>query len=127
MNSKIYKNNSATQERLVGWLVSYALNEMGYYYEIRSGRSLITSERAESIRLLTLEEDSVSAPHAALRATPKHKVMIQDIFSESGTYITKTDNKEIPINGPMKLEHGDWIRVGKNSRFQVCLIDGPSK
>ena len=122
------KESSETEDRLVGWLVSYGLDDMGYSYELRAGRSLITSEPSNNMRVMTLSEESVSAPHAAIKATTKHKVMIQDIFSDQGSYIAKQGtDKEIPVHGPMKLEHGDWIRVGRGSRFQVCLINGPSR
>jgi hypothetical protein len=120
------KKRGTGGNRLVGWLISYAMDENGFTYEIRSGRSLIGSEDDPTARLLTLEDKSISAPHLALKASAKHKVMIQDIFSEHGSFVIREgSDKEEVISGPTELRHGDWLRVGKNSRFQVCLIDGP--
>ncbi|MBX7145091.1 MAG: FHA domain-containing protein [Oligoflexia bacterium] len=114
--------------RLVGWLVSYALDKDGKAYELRAGRSLLSSEQNRSANVIMVDETSVSAPHAALSASVRHRLMLQDIFSGSGTYLTRSNSdKEIAVNGPIEVEHGDWIRVGDSTRFQVCLIDGPRR
>jgi pSer/pThr/pTyr-binding forkhead associated (FHA) protein len=119
------QQNRNSAERLVGWLVSYGLDEKGFSYEIRSGRTLITSGALDTSSELQVEDRTVSAPHAALRANTKHKIMVLDIFSTNGTYLVKLGtDKEVPVTGPSKLEHGDWLRLG-GTRFQVCLIDGP--
>jgi len=116
------------ENRLVGWLVSYALDQDGFTYEIRSGRTLIGSgKKNNGIRLLTLEENTISDPHLAMNASTKHRVYVQDIFSDAGSFIVRSaSGREEDINGPVELKHGDWIKIGKNTRFQVCLIDGPS-
>lgn len=112
-------------ERLVGWLVSYGLDENGYSYELRSGLSFISAQGVGDFRLLSLNENTVSSPHAALKACPKHSVHVQDIFSEHGSYLVRGGKEEeTRIDGPVELHHGDWIRVGESTRFQVCLIDG---
>lgn len=119
--------NSAGANRLVGWLVSYGMDVDGFAYELRSGRTFVGSNNQNGMRLLTLEDRSVSAPHLAVKATAKHRVLIQDIFSEHGSFITREGkSKEELLSGPTELRHGDWIRLGKSARFQVCLIDGPS-
>lgn len=113
--------------RLIGWLVSYALNEKGLAHEIRSGRSLITTGKSNDKFTIAVVDKNVSTPHAALSANSKHVVMIQDIFSDHGSFITRGGaNGESPITGPTRIKHGDWIRFG-STVFQVCLIDGPSK
>ena len=122
-----YKNGTIDR-RLVGWLVSYGLDKKGFNYEIRSGRTLISASGSQSIPTLELDNQSISELHLVLNATQKHKVTVQDIFSEAGSYLTRNkEKKEIKIDGPVDLQHGDWLRVGDNIRFQVCLIDGPSR
>lgn len=118
-------NSNRNSNRLVGWLVSYQLDEQGFFHEIRAGRSMITSEKIQGVKVLSLTDKSISKPHAAVKATPRHKVLLVDIFSENGSYIQRSgsDNENM-VTGPVKLEHGDWIRIGNNNRFQVCLIDG---
>jgi len=113
--------------RLIGWLVTYASESAGKAHEIRSGRSFIGSRAIGDEPNLVLDSQDISSPHAALNASPRHRVMVQDVFSRHGTFITKgSSNQESAVHGPVELEHGDWIRIGEGTRFQVCLIDGPS-
>lgn len=122
------KKNGKGSNRLIGWLVSYALDKKGKSFEIRNGRSLISSEGEQSDKFILLTDNSIAAPHAALSANPRHRVLIQDIFSESGTYISRGDSKdERKVTSPTELQHGDWLRIGNSTRLQVCLIDGPSR
>lgn len=120
------KENTTLQNRLVGWLVSYQHDEKGFAYELRSGRSFVTKEKLANARFLAVQDDTVSSPHMAIKATVKHKVIVQDIFSDQGSFISRANGQESSINGPVELQHGDWLRIGKNSRYQVCLIDGPA-
>ena len=122
------KSTNSGANRLVGWLVSYGLDEQGFAYELRSGRSFIGHETGDHMNVLTLEDKFVSTPHLAVKTSPKHRVMVQDIFSEHGSFVIREGReKEESISGPTEVRHGDWIRVGKNVRFQVCLIDGTGK
>jgi len=115
------------EKKLIGWLVSFGLDDAGKYFELRSGRTLISAKNGNDTNTITLAETSVSAPHMALSASSSHKLLIQDIFSRHGTFITRSDEEEeTRLNGPTPVEHGDWIRIGQNTRFQVCLIDGTS-
>lgn len=120
--------SATSSKRLIGWLVSYALDEKGASFEIRSGRSFISAENTTADTVVSVADASVASPHLALSASPKHRVMIQDIFSESGSYLRRAhEEKEQTINGPVEIRHGDWLRVGERTHFQVVLIDGPSR
>ncbi len=122
------KGTSQRENRLVGWLVSFEMDARGKSFEIRAGRSLLSSETGKDKRVITVQDDSISSPHVALSASTRHKVMVQDIFSDFGTYITKGNSgKESEVHGPTELEHGDWLRIGEKTRLQVCLIDGPRR
>lgn len=115
-------------ERLVGWLVSYGLDDLGASYEIRSGRSFVTGKNSQLGRAYEIEDSSISNPHIAVSADAKHTVLVQDVFSENGSYLTRAGSEEeVVISGPTEIAHGDWLRVGDTNRFQVCLIDGSSK
>jgi len=119
---------NATSGRLVGWLVSYSEDDLGTAHEIRSGRTLISSGRIGENRVITVSDKSVSLPHSALRASQKHRITIQDIFSESGTYLQKSeDDSEVKLNEPTEIDHGDWVRFGAAERYQLCLIDNPKR
>lgn len=125
--------------RIVGWLVSYGLDSNGAAFELRTGRTFLSSTTLlpagqngnvpeETQRCIIVKEDGVSSLHLALLATADHKLFIQDIFSEHGTFITKADaDEETRLSGTVNAVHGDWIRVGEKIRFQVCLIDGRRK
>ncbi len=123
-----HNNNNKKNNRLVGWLVSYQNAERGSYYELREGRSFVGSGIIQGERIISMDSKEFSTAHAVLNASPEHRVMIQDIFSQSGTFVSKSGHSdEVPANGPIELSHGDWIRLGNNLKFQVCLIDGCSK
>jgi hypothetical protein len=116
------------ENRLIGWLISYAMDDKGASYELRSGRYLLTSQDTEDERTIMVEEESISAPHLAMSASPKHVLVVQDIFSDHGTFVRRADaTQEIPVTGPTEINHGDWLRIGEKTRFQVCLIDGPGR
>jgi hypothetical protein len=118
----------SSDSRLIGWLVSYAMNDRGTAYELRAGRYLVTSQDSDETRTISVQEETISSPHLAMNATNKHVLVVQDIFSEHGTYIVKADSgQEIPVTGPVAVNHGDWLRVGEKTRFQICLIDGPGR
>jgi hypothetical protein len=127
-NSNQSSKKATSSNRLVGWLVSFAKDANGAAYEIRAGRSLLSGSKQADQRIIYVDEPSVSGPHAALSASTRHRLMVQDIFSQSGTYLTRSNSdKELPVSGPIEIEHGDWLRVGETARFQVCLIDGPRR
>lgn len=122
------QNKQSGRKRLIGWLVSYAENSLGEAHEIWSGRTFISSQRNSSGNTIEVNVSDVSAPHLAMSASVKHRVLVQDIFSDQGSAVQKSgQQQEQPLRGPMEIDHGDWIRVGKQTRFQVCLIDGPSR
>lgn len=110
--------------RLVGWLVSYENDLRGESHEIRSGRSFISSAALPDNRNLVLEVEDISNPHIAFNASEQHRVMVQDVFSDSGTFLVRGGSgQELVVRGPTEVQHGDWLRIGSKTKFQVCLID----
>jgi hypothetical protein len=129
--SAVMKHPSASSSpslkgRLIGWLVSYGLSDRGVSYEIRVGRSLVgKGASSDSHRDVKIDQGELSSPHLAVSASPDHEVLVQDVFSERGSFLVKHgSSKEVPLSGPTPLGHGDWIRLGDDVRFQLCLIDG---
>lgn len=127
-------SQSRKATRLLGWLVSYGLDKDGAAFEVRRGRTFISSSPLFQLngngngpdnRCIALPEDGVSSLHVAFLGTAQNKIIMQDIFSDHGTYLTKSGKTdEQKVAGPVELGHGDWVRVGERIRFQVCLIDG---
>lgn len=125
---KTSSSSNGNGNRLVGWLVSYQLEDLGKAYEIRVGRTLIGGKGSGNGRMIALDTRDVSSPHVAMNASPKHRLMAQDVFSESGSFVARADSgDERPLSGPTELKHGDWLRIGTSMRFQVCLIEGVSR
>lgn len=115
------------QNRLIGWLVSYALDEKGFSYKLIAGRTFIAQSKNSEIRTLSIDDDSISSPHLVLKAGNDNKLYAEDIFSDFGSFVQHPNGDEEQIFGPTELSHGDWIRIGNDTRLQVCLIDGQSK
>lgn len=121
-NTSARKSNA---NRLVGWLVSYQSDEMGTAHEIRSGRTLIGADSSGGDRAIKIKDTTVSSPHSALHASRAHEILVQDVFSDAGTYVCRSDSQhEQSVSGPIELQHGDWLRIGDSIRFQLCLIEG---
>lgn len=126
-NKQRKQANRRSSDRLIGWLVSYELDESGFSYKITTGKTFIAKDDTADVRTLAINDDTINSPHLVLKATDQHTIFALDIFSDNGSFLQRGNEQERPISGPVKLKHGDWIRVGDNTRFQVCLIDGQTK
>jgi hypothetical protein len=110
--------------KLIGWIVSYQLNKKGAAFELREGRTLLGKDN-EIKDAISFKDRNMSSPHLAILAEPETPLRVQDIFSQDGSFLTKgNSDNEIVIKGTTELEHGDWIRVGQSTRFQICLLSG---
>ncbi len=128
MTDSSEKNPQKPSNSLIGWLVTYVGNDRGSYYELRGGRSFISSGIIQGERLMNLDAKEVGVAHALLNASTEHQVMLQDLFSSNGTFVTRSGSgDETAVSGPTELGHGDWVRFGENVKFQLCLIHGNSK
>lgn len=124
MNNGLGNTTDRKLGRLVGWLISFGLSDRGVAYEIRSGRTFLGSKDTQAEGTIVVSDSTVDSPHLAIKASQKHRVHIQDVFSRSGSFIRRGNSElEMRLEGPTELEHGDWIRVGNDIRFQVCLIE----
>jgi pSer/pThr/pTyr-binding forkhead associated (FHA) protein len=109
------------KSRLIGWFVTYADEDEGRSHEIRSGRVLIGSDDS-SRNALRIRGAQIDTPHAALEAAPD-RITLLDIFSSGGTFLRRSgETAETKVEQPIDLQHGDWIRFGEKTWFQVCLI-----
>jgi hypothetical protein len=109
--------------RLIGFLVSYDKNPNGEYYELRSGRLIVTSEASSSGNFLLLLDDTVSPMHAILRVSERGAIQVLDQLSENGTCIRRYGTKqEEQLSGEKgALENGDIVKFGSR-KFNVCLV-----
>ena len=128
MNNSQKNSSGSKNGRLIGWLVSYHLDQKGKSFEIRSGRTFITGKEIPAERQLNFSDREIATAHMVVNASPRHKVMIQDCFSPAGSFVVRKGSEHVEqISGPIEIQHGDLIRIGGQFRLQVCLIDGPSR
>jgi hypothetical protein len=103
-----------SSRKLVGWLVSYTLSDMGADFKLFEGRNIIGRDLDCQI---SVNDPSVSAKHAVLLFRAGH-YSITDQQSTSGTFV---NGEDIEL-APRYLNDGDTIRVGKTAfKFRTSL------
>jgi hypothetical protein len=108
---------------LIGFLVSFDKGTAGEYFELRSGRHIITSEDNGSTNNILIQHETVSPMHAILRVSPTGTIQILDQLSEHGTSLRRFGATEVEqLSGDKaNLEHGDSLTFGERT-FHVCII-----
>ena len=94
-----------SSRKLVGWLVSYTLNDMGVDFKLFEGRNVIGRDLDCQI---SVNDNTVSGKHAVLLYR-EGSYFIQDSLSTSGTRVNGSDTG---VNA-VALNDGDAIQVGK--------------
>jgi hypothetical protein len=94
-----------SSRKLVGWLVSYTLNDMGVDFKLFEGRNTIGRDLDCQI---SINDNTVSGKHAVLLYR-EGSYFIQDSLSTSGTRVNGSDTG---VNA-VALSDGDVIQVGK--------------
>ena len=94
--------------KLVGWLVSYTLDEMGVDFKLYEGRNIIGRDMDCNI---TVNDKMVSGHHAVLLFRAG-KYSITDSQSSHGTFV---NGEDIELE-PRYIKDGDTITVGQ-TRF----------
>ena len=94
-----------SSRKLVGWLVSYTLNDMGVDFKLFEGRNVIGRDLDCQI---SVNDNTVSGKHAVLLYR-EDSYFIQDSLSTSGTRVNGSDTG---VNA-VALNDGDVIQVGK--------------
>lgn len=94
-----------SSRKLVGWLVSYTLNDMGVDFKLFEGRNTIGRDLDCQI---SVNDNTVSGKHAVLLYR-EGSYFIQDSLSTSGTRVNGSDTG---VNA-VALNDGDVIQVGK--------------
>jgi len=101
--------------KLVGWLVSYTLDELGIDYKIYEGRNIIGRDIECNI---TVNDGRMSGKHAVLLFRA-NKYSLTDSQSSHGTFV---NDEDIELE-PRYLKDGDIIRMGNTVfRFRTSLF-----
>lgn len=108
---------------LAGFLVSFDLDPLGTFIELRSGRLLVSSEPLPTGNCLVIEDPSVSSMHAIVKVSSGGQLDVLDQLSESGTRIIRGhDGREESLSGERgAVAHGDVVAFGAR-KFHVCLL-----
>lgn len=102
--------------KLVGWLVSYTLDEMGLDYRLFEGKNVIGAN--VNCEVSVIQDKSVSSTHATILFR-NNKFLLRDEFSTNGTFL----NGEIVEDNTPQLKDGDIIKVGNTVfKFKVAIF-----
>jgi len=109
---------------LLGFMVSFDENPYGEAFEIREGRTIVSSDLPMSGgTVLLIEDPSVGSMHAVLKADGNGTLILLDQLSESGTFVRANGEEEQQLSGDRAIiKHGDMVRFGCRS-FKVSLLD----
>lgn len=91
--------------KLVGWLVSYTLDNMGVDFKLYEGRNMIGRDNDCAV---CIQDQSVTAKHALILYRAG-KYTITDQQSSNGTFV---NDQDIDLE-PYPLKDGDNIKVGQ--------------
>lgn len=106
--------NIRSRRKLVGWLVSYTLDDMGMDFKLYEGRNIIGRNADCQI---TIADKTVSGNHAVILFRAG-KYSITDMQSSQGTFV---NDEDIELE-PRYLKDGDVIRMGQTLlRFRSSL------
>lgn len=104
-----------SSRKLVGWLVSYTLNDMGVDYKLYEGRNIIGRDNDCNI---TVNDKMVSGKHAVILFRAD-KYSISDQQSSHGTFV---NDEDIEL-APHYIKDGDIIRIGETVfKFRSSLF-----
>lgn len=114
-SGKAQAGSARYSRKLVGWLVSYSLDELGVDYRLYEGRNIIGRNDECSI---TVDDGKVSGEHAILLFRAD-KYSITDRQSSHGTFV---NGEDIDLE-PRYLKDGDKIRIGNTTfLFRTSLF-----
>ncbi len=106
---------------LVGWLVTFAEDQRGTAHELRAGRFFVGAERLRPTDLV-ISHNTVSTPQCLMVCDPDQGVTLQDLMSEGGTFVKRSDSREFERHSDqVQLRHGDRVRFGKYEMVFVAI------
>jgi hypothetical protein len=116
--------HSGPTSMLVGFLVSFQNSPFGEAFEIREGRTIISSDLPTAGgSVLLIEDPSVGSMHAVIKAESAGTLVLLDQLSETGTFVRKfeSEQEEELAGDRMTIDHGDMVRFGSRT-FRVSLL-----
>jgi hypothetical protein len=93
--------------KLVGWLVSYTISELGVDFRLYEGQNNIGRDAKNTVRIT--EDSSISSHHATILFRGG-QFYFRDEMSTNPSFVNE---EEVMPGNTVKLGDGDAIRVGK--------------
>jgi pSer/pThr/pTyr-binding forkhead associated (FHA) protein len=107
------------KNKLVAFLLTYSIDPMGQYYEVREGRHIIGGgERAD----IFIPNDSLMSSEHAILLYRRGRFFFQDNLSTNGSFINGQE-----AVGQIKLNNYDEITVGSTTLRLVMAQEEKSK
>jgi len=101
-----------SSRKIVGWIISYSLDDMGLDFRIYEGNNTIGRDPGNTI---TIAKDSaISGKHVTILFR-MGKYYIKDEMAVNGTFI---NGELIEIGKPYELHDGDVIGLGGSTQFK---------
>ncbi len=117
------KNVKVPTSRIIGFLISFDKTDNGEILEIREGRSHISSKVSDQDELIVIEDPTISALHAVIKASGNGDVLLLDQLSEHGSGVMHQGShaEEDAAGVTVKIFHGDVVRLGRRY-FIYCGV-----
>ena len=102
--------------KIVGWVISYTLDEMGVDYRIYEGRNTIGRDASNTIPIT--KDTTISGEHVIILFR-NGSFKIKDRMTANGTFI---NGEEIEVEEAYDLNDGDDLRLGNTVfKFKSAL------
>jgi hypothetical protein len=102
--------------KIVGWIISYTLDNMGVDYRIYEGRNTIGRDASNSIPIT--KDTTISSEHVIILFR-NGSFKIKDRMTANGTFL---NGQEIEVEEAYDLNDGDEIRLGNTIfKFKSAL------
>jgi len=107
---------------LLGFMVSFDTDPYGEAFELREGRTIISSDLPRNGgRVVLIEDPSVASMHAVIKADAD-KIILLDQLSECSTVVIRQGQEDLELSGDREeLTNGDIVKFGDRS-FKICLV-----
>jgi hypothetical protein len=107
-NSGTKDNKNIAARKLVGWLVSYTLNEFGIDFRLYEGQNTVGRDFNSNIRIA--EDSLISSKHGTLLYRGAN-LYYKDEMSTNPSFLNEV---EIMPGETVKIKDGDCLKLGNN-------------
>ena len=108
-NSQIHSSQEQARNsrKLVGWLVSFTIDEMGLDYRLFEGQNKVGRDPSCNIRII--QDGSMSSHHATILF--RNGFYLRDEMATNSSYV---NGSELLPGSTIEIKDGDKIKLGSN-------------